>query len=95
MYSLILEYNHEQGGNLSTAAEVSWILQKPSLNPQDIERRDDLDPHIAIRLVDSELQPLLCTVTELQTFLDRMVQLIKERTNVFRIDPHETMISAL
>ena len=41
MYSLILEYNKEQGNNLSMAAEVLWILQKPGLKPQDIEKRDD------------------------------------------------------
>lgn len=95
MYGLILEYNKEQGNNLSTAAEVSWILQRPCLKPQDIERRDDSDPHTAIRMVDSELQPILRVVTELQVFLDRMAQLIPERTTVFRIDPRETMTSAL
>ena len=96
MYSLILEYNKEQGSNLSTAAEVSWILQKPCLKPQDIERIEgESDPHNAVRMVDSELQPILRVVTELQVFLDRMAQLIEERTTVFRIDPRETMTSAL
>ena len=95
MYSLILEYNQERGNNLSTAAEVSWILQKPCLKPQDIERREDFDAHLAVRVVDTELQPILRVVTELQTFLDRMAQLIQERTSVFRIDPRETMTSAL
>jgi len=95
MYSLILEYNQEQGGNLSTAAEVSWILQKPNHKPQDIEKRDDLDPHVAIHMVDSKLQPLLCAITKLQMFLDRMAQLIKECSTVFCIDPHETMTLAL
>lgn len=60
MYSLILEYNKEQGSNLSTTAEVSWILQKPGLKLHDIEMREDNpDPHTAVRLVDSELQPIL------------------------------------
>lgn len=95
MYSLILEYNQERGDNLSTAAKVSWILQRPSLKQQDIELKGDRDSHVAVRLVDSELQPLLRVVTELQTFLDRIAQLIQERTSVFRIDPHETMTSAL
>ena len=96
MYSLILEYNKEQGSNLSTAAEVSWILQKPCLKQQDIERIEgESDPHNAVRMVDSELQPILRVVTELQVFLDRMAQLIEERTTVFRIDPRETMTSAL
>ena len=95
MYSLILEYNQERGDNLSTAAKVSWILQRPSLKQQDIELKGDHDSHVAVRLVDSELQPLLRVVTELQTFLDRMAQLIQERTSVFRIDPHEMMTSAL
>lgn len=96
MYSLILEYNKEQGSNLSTAAEVSWILQKPCLKPQDIETTEgESDSHTAVRLVDSELQPILRVVTELQVFLDRMAQLIEERTTVFRIDPREMMTSAL
>ena len=96
MYSLILEYNKEQGSNLSTAAEVSWILQKPCLKPHDIEMREDnLDPDTAVRMIDSELQPLLWVVTELQVFLERMARLIPERTSVFRIDPCETMTSAL
>ena len=96
MYSLILEYNKEQGDNLSMAAEVSWILQKPSLKPEHIEKvGDDSDPYAAVRLVDSELQPILRVVTELQVFLDRMAQLIEERTTIFRVDPRETMTLAL
>ena len=95
MYSLILEYNKEQGNNLSTAAEVSWILQKPGLKPQYIEKRDDCDPDTAVHMVDSELQPILCVVTKLQVFLDRMAQLIEECTTVFCIDPRETMTLAL
>ena len=96
MYSLILEYNTEQGNNLSTTAEVSWILQKPCLKPQDIEMREDnSDPHTAVRMINSKMQPILRVVTELQTFLERMAQLIPERNSVFRIDPHETMTSAL
>ena len=95
MYSLILEYNQERGNNLSTAAEVSWLLQKPCLKPQDIEIRDDSDPATAVRVVDIELQPILRVVTELQTFLDRMAHLIQERSTVFRIDPRETMTLAL
>ena len=96
MYSLILEYNAEKGNNLSTAAEVSWILQKPCLKPQDIEVREvDSDSHTAIRVVDSKMQPILCVVTELQTFLERMARLIQEQNSVFCIDPRETMTTAL
>ena len=96
MYSLILEYNMEQGNNLSTAAEVSWILQKPCLKPQDIKMREDnSDPHTAVCMINSEMQPILRVVTELQTFLERMAQLIPEWNSVFRIDPRETMTSAL
>ena len=96
MYSLIFEYNKEQGDNLSMAAEVSWILQKPSLKPEHIEKvGDDSDPYAAVRLVNSELQPILHVVTELQVFLDRMAQLIEERTTIFRVDPRETMTLAL
>lgn len=96
MYSLIVKYNKEQGNNLSMAAEVSWILQKPSLKPEHIEKGgDNLDPETAVRLVNLELQPILCIVTKLQVFLDRMAQLIKEHTTIFCVNPHETMTLAL
>ena len=96
MYSLILEYNQEQGSNLSTAAEVSWILQQPNLKLKDIVvASDSIDSDTAIRLADSLLERITRTVIELQTFLDRMARLIPERTTIFRIDPQETMITAL
>ena len=37
MYNLIIEYNKENGDDLSTAAEVSWILQNPNLHPNHFE----------------------------------------------------------
>ena len=84
MYSLILEYNHEQASNLSTAAEVSWILQQPSLKTKDIVVKDNaIDPDTAICLSDSSLERIIRAITELQTFLDRMAELIQERTTVF------------
>ena len=96
MYSLILEYNREQGSNLSTAAEVSWILQQPNLKPKDITVNNDAtDPDNTIRLAVACFERILRAVTELQTFLDKMAELIQERSTVFRIDPHETMITAL
>ena len=96
MYSLILEYNKEQGSNLSMAAEVSWILHKPCIKPQDIERIEgESDPHNAVCMVDSKLQPILQVITELQVFLDRMAQLIEEHTTVFCINPRKMMTSAL
>ena len=96
MYSLILEYNREQGSSLSTAAEVSWILQQPNLKTKDIIISDDeSDPDTIIRLADTRFERVLRAVTELQTFLDRMAELIQERTTVFRIDPQETMTIAL
>lgn len=96
MYSLILEYNQEQGSNLSTAAEVSWILQQPNLKLKDIVMENDIkDSDTVIRLVDALLERITRTVIEFQTFLDRMAQLIPERTTIFRIDPQETMVTAL
>ena len=97
MYSVIMEYNKENGDNLSTAAEVSWILQSPNLNPNHFERKtgDNVDPYTCITLQPARLDRILRAVMELQTFLDRMAQLIDERTNVFRIDPGDTMTTAL
>ena len=73
MYSLILEYNQEQGSNLSTAAEVSWILQQPNLKLKDIVMENNIkDSDAAIRLADALLERITRTVIEFQTFLDRM-----------------------
>jgi len=96
MYSLVLEYNREQGSNLSMATEVSWILQWPNLKSKDIIiKHDAMDPDTMICLVDSCFERILQAVTELQTFLDRMAELIQECLRVFRIDPQEAMITAL
>ena len=97
MYNLIIEYNKESGDNLSTAAEVSWILQNPNLHPNQFEHRtgNGVDPYTCIALKPARLDRILRAVTELQTFLDQMVQMIEERSNVFRIDPEDTMITAL
>ncbi|KIJ99979.1 hypothetical protein K443DRAFT_8012 [Laccaria amethystina LaAM-08-1] len=96
MYSLILKYNHEQGLNLSTAAEVSWILQQPNLKPKDIIVRVDAPvSDSAICVSDACPEHIIRVVTELQTFLDRMAKLIQECMTVFQIDPQETMIMAL
>ena len=97
MYNLIIEYNKENGDDLSTAAEVSWILQNPNLHPNHFERKtgDGVDPYTCITLQPARLNHILRAVTELQTFLDRMAQLIEERVNVFRIDPEDTMTTAL
>lgn len=57
MYSFILEYNREQGSSLSTAAEVSWVLQQPNLEVKDIVTKSDTtDPDIAVSLADSPLE---------------------------------------
>ena len=97
MYNLIIEYNKENGENLSTAAEVSWILQNPNLHPNDFEHRsgNGVDPYTCIALKPTRLNRILRAVTELQTFLDRMAQMIEERSNVFKIDPEDTMTAAL
>ncbi|EDR09698.1 uncharacterized protein LACBIDRAFT_326241 [Laccaria bicolor S238N-H82] len=96
MYSLIIEYNREQGNNFSTAAEVSWILQQPNLKPSDIIlKKDHPDPYTLVAVGEPRLRRLLRAVTELQTFLDRMANLIDERSNVFRVDPQDTMTTAL
>ena len=77
MYSLILEYNCEQGPNLLTAAETSWILQQPNLKTKDIVIKEDLsDPDTMICLADSCLERIIHMVTKLQMFLDRMSELI-------------------
>ena len=60
MYSLILEYNREQGSNLSTAAEVSWILQQPNLKLKDIIVKNDAsDPDNVVRLADACFERIL------------------------------------
>ena len=97
MYSLILEYNLERGSNVSTAMEVSWILLQPNLNPSDITRKvgEGVDSHTSICVKEEKLTRILRAVNELQTFLDRMAELIDERSQVFCIDPQNTMTTAL
>ncbi|KIK02913.1 hypothetical protein K443DRAFT_5803 [Laccaria amethystina LaAM-08-1] len=97
MYNLILEYNEEKGGKLSTAMEVSWVLMQPNLNPSDITRKyeEGIDPFTSICVKEEQLARILQAVNELQTFLYRMADLIEERTQVFCIDPQDTMTMAL
>jgi len=60
MYSMIIEYNHEQGGNFSTAAEVSWILQQPTLKLNNIIlKRGHSDPYTVIADKEPCLQRVL------------------------------------
>ena len=97
MYSLILEYNLERGSNVSTAMEVSWILLHPNLNPSDIARKmgEGVVPYTSICVNEERLTRILRAVNETQTFLNRMADLIQERSQVFRIDPQDTMTTAL
>ncbi|KIJ92172.1 hypothetical protein K443DRAFT_113992 [Laccaria amethystina LaAM-08-1] len=79
MYSLIIEYNCKQGENFSTAAEVSWILQQPNLKPNDIVfKKDHSDSSTVVSIGGHQLKRILRPVTELQTFLERMANLIEE-----------------
>jgi len=72
MYNLILEYNQESSGNLSTAAEVSWILQNPNLHLSHFEYRvrDGVNSYTSIALKPARLNHILRAVNKLQTFLD-------------------------
>ena len=97
MYNLILEYNTERNGNVSTVMEVSWILLHPNLNPSDITCKitDVVDSYTSICVKEEKLTHILRAVNELQTFLQRMAGLINERSQVFCIDPQSTMTTAL
>lgn len=97
MYNLILEYNRESGGNLSTMMEVLWILLHPNLNPSDIahKTREGADPYTSICIKEERLARILRAINELQLFLNRMADLIDERTQVFCIDPQDTMTTTL
>ncbi|EDR04508.1 uncharacterized protein LACBIDRAFT_330397 [Laccaria bicolor S238N-H82] len=97
MYNLILEYNLEKGSSLSTAMEVSWILLHPNLNPADITRKtgEGVDPYTSICVQEDRLARILRAVNELQTFLNRMAELIEERSRVYCIDPEDAMTTAL
>ena len=97
MYSLILEYNQEKGNNVSTAMEVSWILLHPNLNPSDITCKsgEGIGPYSSICVKEERLTRILRAVSKMQAFLHRMADLIDERSQVFRIDPEDTMTTAL
>ena len=97
MYSLILEYNLERGSNVSTAMEVSWILLQPNLNASDITHKvgEGVDSCTSICVKEEKLMRILRAINELQTFLNRMADLINERSQVFCIDPQDTMTTTL
>ena len=97
MYSLILEYNLEKGSNVSTTMEVSWILLHPNLNLSDIAHKtgEGVDPYTSIYVKEERLMRILRTVNKMQTLLHCMADLIQERSQVFCIDPQDTMVTAL
>ena len=97
MAKLMEQYSGEEDGtDLSTEAWVTLLATKDDLEPELIERVEDLNKGITkYKLSDDFLEELSKTSTELQVFVEKAARLLQERTRHFIVDPKDTLIHIL
>ena len=97
MVKLMEQYSGEEdGADLSTEAWVTLLATKDNLEPELIERVEDLNKGITkYKLLDDFLEELSKMSTELQVFVEKAAGLLQERTRHFIVNPKDTLIHIL
>ena len=97
MAKLMEQYSGEEDNtNLSTEAWVTLLATKDDLEPELVERVEDLNKGITkYKLSDDFLENLHKASTELQVFVEKAAELLEERTRHFIVDPKDTLIHIL
>jgi len=86
----------EDSDDLSTEAWVTLLVTKDELEPELIEKLEDLNKGITkYKLSNEFLEYLSKVLTELQLFVEKAAGLIEERMCHFIVDPKDTLIHIL